>query len=199
MTGQDHIRRITQVLTGGAVVAVNDVDAAPSASEAQFWRSLEELLPVFEREGIRLVLEPHPDDFVEDGQACRGGRRLAMRDHQGQPAHDDSHGRAGREDRWQADARADQRAHAERGEAVTSLVKGDDAACHHRLAARQFALPEADLERQHQPAGDQQHHRGQIGQQAGHAYGLLAGAPGQARPEQAGAEQRGDDRRAHLR
>ena len=42
---------------------------APSASEAQFWRSLEELLPVFEREGIRLVLEPHPDDFVEDGRA----------------------------------------------------------------------------------------------------------------------------------
>lgn len=42
---------------------------APSVSEAQFWRSLEELLPVFEREGIRLVLEPHPDDFVEDGRA----------------------------------------------------------------------------------------------------------------------------------
>ena len=42
---------------------------APSASEAQFWRSLEELLPVFEREGIRLVLEPHPDNFVEDGRA----------------------------------------------------------------------------------------------------------------------------------
>lgn len=39
------------------------------ASEAQFWRSMEELLPVFEREGVRLVLEPHPDDFVEDG--CR--------------------------------------------------------------------------------------------------------------------------------
>ena len=43
---------------------------APSASEAQFWRSLEELLPVFEREGIRLVLEPHPDDFIEDGRAA---------------------------------------------------------------------------------------------------------------------------------
>jgi myo-inositol catabolism protein IolH len=40
-----------------------------AASEAQFWRSMEELLPVFEREGIRLVLEPHPDDFVEDGIA----------------------------------------------------------------------------------------------------------------------------------
>ena len=42
---------------------------AASASEAQFWRSMEELLPVFEREGIRLVLEPHPDDFIEDGRA----------------------------------------------------------------------------------------------------------------------------------
>ncbi|TQM06361.1 sugar phosphate isomerase/epimerase family protein [Pseudonocardia kunmingensis] len=40
------------------------------ASEAQFWRSLEELLPVFEREGVRLVLEPHPDDFCEDGRAA---------------------------------------------------------------------------------------------------------------------------------
>jgi myo-inositol catabolism protein IolH len=39
-------------------------------SEAQFWRSMEELLPVFEREGVRLVLEPHPDDFVEDGRAA---------------------------------------------------------------------------------------------------------------------------------
>src|SRR5690348_18333955 len=42
---------------------------AAAASEAQFWRSMEELLPVFEREGVRLVLEPDPDDFVEDGRA----------------------------------------------------------------------------------------------------------------------------------
>jgi myo-inositol catabolism protein IolH len=40
---------------------------APDRSEAQFWRSLEELLPVFEKEGIELRLEPHPDDFIEDG------------------------------------------------------------------------------------------------------------------------------------
>jgi myo-inositol catabolism protein IolH len=40
---------------------------AAAASEAQFWRSLEELLPVFEREGMQLRLEPHPDDFVENG------------------------------------------------------------------------------------------------------------------------------------
>ncbi|MEU0845135.1 sugar phosphate isomerase/epimerase [Streptomyces sp. NPDC005962] len=39
----------------------------PSRSEGQFWRSIEELLPVFERESIRLTLEPHPDDFIEDG------------------------------------------------------------------------------------------------------------------------------------
>jgi len=38
-----------------------------SKSEARFWRSMEELLPVFERESMELRLEPHPDDFVEDG------------------------------------------------------------------------------------------------------------------------------------
>ena len=41
-----------------------------SLSEAQFWKSMEELLPVFEREGIHLKLEPHPDDFVEDGKVA---------------------------------------------------------------------------------------------------------------------------------
>jgi len=43
---------------------------AAAASEAQFWRSMEELLPVFEREGVQLRLEPHPDDFVEDGRVA---------------------------------------------------------------------------------------------------------------------------------
>jgi myo-inositol catabolism protein IolH len=38
-----------------------------SRSEAMFWKSMEELLPVFEREAVQLRLEPHPDDFVEDG------------------------------------------------------------------------------------------------------------------------------------
>ena len=36
-----------------------------SRSEAQFWRSMDTLLPIFEREGITLHLEAHPDDFVE--------------------------------------------------------------------------------------------------------------------------------------
>ena len=43
---------------------------AASASEAQFWRSMEELLPVLAREGVQLRLEPHPDDFVEDGRVA---------------------------------------------------------------------------------------------------------------------------------
>jgi myo-inositol catabolism protein IolH len=43
---------------------------AASRSESQFWRSMEELLPVFERESMQLRLEPHPDDFVEDGRAA---------------------------------------------------------------------------------------------------------------------------------
>ncbi|GIF20638.1 myo-inositol catabolism protein IolH [Actinoplanes tereljensis] len=47
----------------------NGRPSQPGESEAQFWRSMEELLPIFEREGVRLVLEPHPDDFVEDGIA----------------------------------------------------------------------------------------------------------------------------------
>jgi myo-inositol catabolism protein IolH len=43
---------------------------AASLSEAQFWRSLDELLPIFERDGVQLRLEPHPDDFVEDGRTA---------------------------------------------------------------------------------------------------------------------------------
>ena len=41
---------------------------AADASEGLFWRSMEELLPVFEKEGVELRLEPHPDDFIEDGK-----------------------------------------------------------------------------------------------------------------------------------
>jgi myo-inositol catabolism protein IolH len=56
----------------GVTVMNSEFNGRPSAaaeSEAQFWRSMEELLPIFEREGVRLVLEPHPDDFIEDGLA----------------------------------------------------------------------------------------------------------------------------------
>lgn len=35
--------------------------------EAQFWKSLDVIIPRIEKEGIKLNLEPHPDDFIEDG------------------------------------------------------------------------------------------------------------------------------------
>jgi myo-inositol catabolism protein IolH len=35
------------------------------ASEAAWWRSMETLTPILEKEGVRLNVEPHPDDFVE--------------------------------------------------------------------------------------------------------------------------------------
>ena len=56
----------------GVTVMNSEFNGRPeqaSLSEAMFWRSMDELLPIFEREGIALRLEPHPDDFVEDGRS----------------------------------------------------------------------------------------------------------------------------------
>ena len=36
-------------------------------AEAMFLKSMDELIPVFESQGVQLILEPHPDDFIEDG------------------------------------------------------------------------------------------------------------------------------------
>ena len=66
-------RAIEVTVELGCTVMNSELNGRPeaaAASEAQFWRSMEELLPVFEREGVELRLEPHPDDFVEDGRAA---------------------------------------------------------------------------------------------------------------------------------
>ncbi|WIE65772.1 sugar phosphate isomerase/epimerase family protein [Curtobacterium sp. MCLR17_036] len=39
----------------------------PEESEDAFYRSMEELLPIIEGSGLRVLIDPHPDDFVEDG------------------------------------------------------------------------------------------------------------------------------------
>jgi myo-inositol catabolism protein IolH len=39
-------------------------------SERAFYRSIEELLPIIEKEGLKVFIDPHPDDFVEDGLAA---------------------------------------------------------------------------------------------------------------------------------
>lgn len=66
-------RAIELTVELGCTVMNSEFNGRPeqaSRSEGQFWRSLEDLLPVLEREGVALRLEPHPDDFVEDGRVA---------------------------------------------------------------------------------------------------------------------------------
>ena len=43
---------------------------AAEACDAAFWRSMEEIVPILEREHITMAIEPHPGDFVEDGNSA---------------------------------------------------------------------------------------------------------------------------------
>jgi myo-inositol catabolism protein IolH len=64
-------RAIQITIDLGVDVMVSEFNGRPeqvSRSEACFWKSMEELLPIFEREGIHLRLDAHPDDFCEDGR-----------------------------------------------------------------------------------------------------------------------------------
>ena len=68
---------------------------------------MDELLPIFEREGVQLILEPHPDDFIEDGLEAVNMIRGLNKDwigflyctphafHQGHDAGDHHRGRRG--------------------------------------------------------------------------------------------------------
>jgi myo-inositol catabolism protein IolH len=64
-------RRIIEIAVELEVPVINtEFSGRPERaeeSEAAFYRSMDELLPVFEREGIRVNIDPHPDDFVENG------------------------------------------------------------------------------------------------------------------------------------
>jgi myo-inositol catabolism protein IolH len=48
----------------------NGVKPQPDICEEQFLRSMEDLLPLFEKEGIRLNLQAHPYDFIETNQGA---------------------------------------------------------------------------------------------------------------------------------
>ena len=67
-------KRAIQITVDLGVDTMNtEFNGRPEAAEfaeSQFMRSLDELLPIFEKEGLKLVLEPHPDDFIEDGLAA---------------------------------------------------------------------------------------------------------------------------------
>ncbi|WP_437583506.1 sugar phosphate isomerase/epimerase family protein [Paramicrobacterium sp. CJ85] len=66
-----NMRRYIEVASQLEVPMVNtEFSGRPEReedSEAGFYRSMEQLVPVLEREGITLNIDPHPDDFVEDG------------------------------------------------------------------------------------------------------------------------------------
>lgn len=64
-------RRIIQIAVDLGVEVINTEfngrPEQPEQAEAMFLRSMDELAPVFEAEGVSLIIEPHPDDFIEDG------------------------------------------------------------------------------------------------------------------------------------
>ena len=64
-------KRVIQITVDLGVEVINSEfngrPEAPETAEAQFLKSMDELLPIFEREGVQLIIEPHPDDFIEDG------------------------------------------------------------------------------------------------------------------------------------
>lgn len=66
-----NFRRIIQLAVELEIPVINsEFSGRPERSEdseAAFYRSMEELLPIIEAEGLRLNIDPHPDDFVEDG------------------------------------------------------------------------------------------------------------------------------------
>lgn len=66
-----NYRRVVELAVELEVPVINtEFSGRPERSEdseAAFYRSMEELLPLVEAEGLRLNVDPHPDDFVEDG------------------------------------------------------------------------------------------------------------------------------------
>lgn len=66
-----HTTRYIEVAAKlGAPVINTEFSGRPEReeeSEYSFYRSMEQLLPIAEREGVTINFDPHPDDFVEDG------------------------------------------------------------------------------------------------------------------------------------
>lgn len=71
MAAVRNFRRVIQLAVELEIPIINtEFSGRPEVaeeSEDAFYRSMEELLPIVESEGLRLNFDPHPDDFVEDG------------------------------------------------------------------------------------------------------------------------------------
>lgn len=67
-------KRIIQITVDLGVEQINtEFSGRPELaeeSERAFYRSVEELLPIIEAEGLNVAIDPHPDDFVEQGLAA---------------------------------------------------------------------------------------------------------------------------------
>ena len=64
-------KRVIQITVDLGVNVINtEFSGRPERaeeSERWFFRSMEELLPIIEREGLDVRIDPHPDDFIKDG------------------------------------------------------------------------------------------------------------------------------------
>jgi myo-inositol catabolism protein IolH len=82
-SGPDELRRQAAVLNWKRCIQIavdmdielmssefNGIKPQPAICEEGFIRSMEELLPVFEREGVKLNLQAHPYDFIETNQGA---------------------------------------------------------------------------------------------------------------------------------
>jgi myo-inositol catabolism protein IolH len=67
-------RRAIEIAIGAECRTINTefsgLPASSAACEKAFLASIDELLPLLEREGVFVDIEPHPGDFVEDGNAA---------------------------------------------------------------------------------------------------------------------------------
>lgn len=70
-TAVKNFRRVIQLAVLLEIPTINtEFSGRPELSEeseAAFYRSMDDLLPSIEAEGLRINFDPHPDDFVEDG------------------------------------------------------------------------------------------------------------------------------------
>ena len=76
-------KRVIQITVDLGVNVINtEFSGRPERaeeSERAFFRSMEVLLPIIEREGIDVRIDPHPDDFVEDGLRRCGSSAASTR------------------------------------------------------------------------------------------------------------------------
>ena len=69
-----NFKRVLQITTELGVDTIGtEFSGRPELaeeSERAFYRSMEELVPLIEKAGVKLFIDPHPDDFVENGMAA---------------------------------------------------------------------------------------------------------------------------------